>query len=158
MPSQHPVGTSTPTPRHQSGVTLLEVLIAVFILSMGFLGMAALQLRSLSTNDSAMTRSMAVIAANTILDALRSDRTRAIAGDYNTTVKADACSGSGTLAKVQLYDWCSQLGANLGATSTTTGTISCSSVGLCTVTIQFDDSRSGTGGVSNQQVTIRTRI
>lgn len=137
----------------QSGVGLIEVLVAVLVLSIGFLGVAALQAMSLSTNNSAMARSLATISSYSILDAMRVDRVTAVAKGYDGTVTANACPAkSATLASVQLNQWCTQLGHDLGPTAATTGMISCQGNGECTVTITFDDSRAGVGGTNNQQV------
>ncbi|QEE26375.1 type IV pilus modification protein PilV [Rhodanobacter glycinis] len=129
----------------QAGVGLIEVLVAVLVLSIGFIGVAALQAMSLSTNNSAMARSMATVSSYSILDVMRIDRTSAKNGDYNTTVAGNACAGSGTLAKNQLTLWCQQLAANLGAAATTTGKVACDATGNCTVTVSYDDSRAGNG-------------
>lgn len=130
--------------RGQQGVGMLEVLIAVLVVSIGFLGMAALQAKALSTNNSAMARSMATVASYSILDAMRADLTKAESGSYNTTVTANACPDKGTsLSSVQLNYWCTSLGDTLGAVATTTGTINCSNTGDCTITIKFNDSRAG---------------
>ncbi|HEX5960396.1 MAG TPA: type IV pilus modification protein PilV [Rhodanobacteraceae bacterium] len=134
----------------QSGIGMIEVLIAVLVVSIGFLGMAALQAKALSTNNSAMARSMATVASYSILDAMRADIVNAKLGAYNGTVTAGAtsCPAAGTtLAGAQLNAWCVELGKTLGTTATT-GNINCSVVGDCTVTIQFDDSRAGTVGTS----------
>lgn len=131
----------------QSGVGLIEVLVAVLILSIGFLGVAALQATSLSTNNSAMASSMATISSYSVLDAMRIDLVAAEKGDYNGTVKANNCpSSKTTLAQSQLVVWCGQLAANLGAAASTTGTIKCDANGNCAVAISFDDSRAGNGG------------
>lgn len=142
----------------QAGVGLIEVLVAVLVLSIGFLGIAALQAISLSTNNSAMARSMATIASYSILDAMRADLINAVSGSYNTTVTANACpAAGGSLASVQLNQWCSTELVPLGASASTTGKVKCTpaagtSTADCTVTIQFDDSRAGKGGAANQQV------
>jgi len=145
--------------RAQSGVGLIEVLVAVLVLSIGFLGVAALQVMSLSTNNSAMARSMAVVASYSILDAMRADIVNARAGSYDTgttPIKASACPAAGTtMATMQLNLWCGELGKRLGAAATTTGAIKCSSTGDCTVTITFDDSRAGVGSSSSQQIVTR---
>jgi type IV pilus assembly protein PilV len=126
--------------------------------------MAALQAKALSTNNSAMARSMATIATYSILDSMRADLVSAESGAYNQTVTANACSsiGSGTLAAVQLTQWCTQLGDALGAVTSTTGTVACSATGDCTVTIQFDDSRAGkagtSGGTGTQTVVTRAGL
>jgi len=135
-------------PTRQSGVGLIEVLIALLVLSVGFLGVAALQALSLSTNNSAYTRSMATINSYSILDAMRADIANAKGGSYNTSspVAANACpSAGGTLATQQLNAWCTSLGSTLGNAATTTGNVNCDGVGNCTITITFDDNRVGAG-------------
>ena len=150
----------------QAGVGLIEVLIAVLVLSLGFLGMAALQARSLSTNNSAMARSMATVASYTILDAMRADLANAASGGYVGKVTANACAapaGASALAGAQLVQWCNELAQNLGASASTTGTIACTaatgtSTAYCTITVQFDDSRAGVGGTSTQQVVTQAML
>ncbi len=138
----------------QAGVGLIEVLMAVLVLSIAFLGMAALQALSMSTNNSAMARSMATIDSYSIMDAMRADAASARATAYNTTVTASTCpTPTASLANAQLIQWCNQLGTDLGKTATTTGAIACTATGTCVITITFDDSRGGAGGVSNQTVT-----
>jgi type IV pilus assembly protein PilV len=157
-PPVHPPASNnldTPRPR-QAGVGLIEVLVAVLVLSLGVLGVAALQTRSLSNNSSTMAISMATVASYSILEAMRADKTNALAGSYSnggSAIAANSCPSAGsTLATWQLNNWCTkQLAAYLPAVSTTTALISCTATnGSCTVTIQFDDSRAG--GSSTQQV------
>ena len=148
-------------PAAQSGVGLIEVLVAVLVLSIGFLGVAALQAVSLSTNNSAMARSMATINSYSILDVMRADSDAAKAGTYTTTtpILASACpAASTTLAGIQLHQWCAQLGQSLGAVASTTGAIACSGTGDCTVTVTFDDSRAGSGITGAQTVTTRAML
>ena len=145
--------------KRQTGVGLIEVLIAVLVLSIGFLGIAALQAKSLSTNNSAMARTQAVISSYSILDAMRADRTNALAGAYNQTVTANNCPAlGGGLVTDQLSAWCSELGKGLSASANTTGNVNCSTAGDCTITITFDDSRAGSGGANNQQVITRAML
>ena len=79
-----------------------------------------------------------------ILDAMRADLVNAQSGAYNGTVTASGCpTTTGTLAEAQLTQWCTQLGASLGASASTTGNIKCTGTqGLCTVTVTYDDSKS----------------
>jgi type IV pilus assembly protein PilV len=151
------------SPHAQRGIGMIEVLIAVLIVSIGFLGMAALQAKALSTNNSAMARSMATVASYSILDAMRADLVNAGTGAYNGTVTASSCPAAGsTLASSQLSAWCNQLGLALGAVASTTGAVNCSAAGStsvdCVITIQFDDSRAGVGGSSTQQVVTRAGL
>lgn len=134
-------------PARQSGVGLIEILVAILVVSIGLLGMAALQAQALTTNNSAMTRSLAILDTYYIIDAMRADRVNALAGAYDGTVTANACpNNQGTLAQATLSAWCTQLANDLGAQGTTTGTVACANANACTINIQFDDSRSGTKG------------
>lgn len=156
--NQPPANSKHPTPSaprpNQAGVGLIEVLVAVLVLSIGVLGMAALQTRALSNSGSSTSQSMATIASYSILEAMRVDRVNALQNVmYNKTVTADNCPAVGTtLAQLQINSWCTQLGKSLGAVASTTGKIVCSSTGTCTVTVTFDDSKAG-ANTSNQVVT-----
>ena len=57
-----------------AGVGLIEVLVALTILSVGLLGVAAMQVLALRNNTSATDRSMAVILSYSIIDSLRGNR------------------------------------------------------------------------------------
>lgn len=151
----------------QAGVGLIEVLVAVLVLSIGFLGIAALQARSLSTTNSAMSRSMATVASYSILDAMRADVANAIGGSYNSTVKGNACAAAAagaSLATQQLSQWCGQLAQGLGASASTTGKVACTAAAGtttsadCTITITFDDSRAGVGGSATQTVVTQAML
>jgi type IV pilus assembly protein PilV len=153
------VNTYTVCRKHQAGVGLIEVLVAVLVLSIGFLGVAALQARALSTNNGAMARSMATIASYSILDAMRADLAHAKAGSYDGSVTGNACPTTNTtLANVQLAQWCTQLAKTFGESATTKGTVACDGLGSCAVTIQFDDSRSIKGGSTAQKVETKAML
>ena len=63
-----------------SGFTLIEILIAMFVLAIGLLGVAALQLRGLQFNHDAHIRGQVSVLASGIADRMRSNSTNA--GDY----------------------------------------------------------------------------
>jgi type IV pilus assembly protein PilV len=67
------------------GFTLIETLVAVLVLSIGLLGIAALQLTSLQSNSTATQRSQATFLAYDIVDRMRANKRQAVAGDYNIT-------------------------------------------------------------------------
>jgi type IV pilus assembly protein PilV len=158
-PAGRPGILAAATARKQAGVGLIEVMVAVLVLSIGFLGVAALQAHALSTNNSAMARSIGTIASYSILDAMRADLSHAKAGNYNVTVTGNACpTTTTTLANAQLAQWCSQLVNTFGQASTTKGTIDCSAAGDCEITIQFDDSRSGKGGDAAQKIVTQAML
>ncbi|HVN45398.1 MAG TPA: type IV pilus modification protein PilV [Steroidobacteraceae bacterium] len=76
--------------RTDRGFTLLEVLIALLVMSIGLLGIGKLMLLSARANDSAYMRSQATALAYTILDAMRANRQTAIVQGYDTAVVVPA--------------------------------------------------------------------
>ncbi|MBK7145976.1 MAG: type IV pilus modification protein PilV [Xanthomonadales bacterium] len=152
--------------RYQGGGTLVEVLIAVLVLSTGMLGVAAMQSVSLRNSQSALQRSQAVAQMYSVADAMRANADVARAGGYNLPL-GGGCptpSAAGTLATRDLSDWISSLQSTMG--SNACGGIACAAsvcVGgvcaptLCTMTVRWDDSL-GTGGGSLQQLQFGSRI
>jgi len=70
----------------QRGATLIEALVALLVLSIGLLGVAALQVQALRSNHGAHLRSQATVLAADILDRMRANRTQALGGAYNTAI------------------------------------------------------------------------
>jgi type IV pilus assembly protein PilV len=84
----------------QKGFTLLEVLIALLVLSIGLLGIGKLMMLSARANDSAYMRTQATALGYSILDAMRSNRQAALVQAYDTGMGAfpGAAAGCGTVA------------------------------------------------------------
>lgn len=77
------------------GFSLLEVLVALVILSVGLLGLAALQARSLQFNQDAYVRTQATLLAYDIIDRMRANNDDAL--DYTNTatpVAGRACANA----------------------------------------------------------------
>src|SRR5215475_1378096 len=85
------------------GFTLVEALVALVVLSIGLLGLAALQLTSLKGNHGSATRTQAVYLAYDIIERMRSNPTAASAGSYNIAI-GNAGTG-GTVAGDDLVAW-----------------------------------------------------
>jgi type IV pilus assembly protein PilV len=83
-----------PAPR-QRGFTLVEALVSVLIMSIGLLGVAGLQTRSLGSTNTASKRSQAVLLASDLADRMRANRVAAdltAASNYTNIAAADnAC-------------------------------------------------------------------
>lgn len=62
-----------PRPGSQHGFSMLEVLITLFILSVGLLGLAAMQAEGLKTSSGSLLRSKAVVAMADITDRMRAN-------------------------------------------------------------------------------------
>jgi type IV pilus assembly protein PilV len=106
-------GVATATRTGQGGFTLVEVLIAVLVLSIGLIGLASLQGVALQFNNSAFLRSQATNMAYDMADRVRANRRAALnLGAYNLAV-ADATPAVGTLAETDLNEWRTALQNNL---------------------------------------------
>lgn len=144
------MGAGVPKIRGQQGFTLLEMLVALVILSFGLLGLAGLQAVSLRNNTNAYQRSQANVLAYDIVDRMRANRSQAVSNAYNIALGATP-SGSGvTLADLQ--EWRALL---VGTLPNGDGAVSCTGSGLCTVTVQWDEIAAGG---ANQQILLSTQI
>ena len=68
---------------HSRGLTLLEVLIAVVVLSIGLLGLAHLQIYGLEATDNSYRRSVASYVAMDLADRMRVNRAATRNGSYD---------------------------------------------------------------------------
>jgi len=97
--------------RTAAGFTLFEVLIAIVILVIGLLAVAALNANAVGVNQSAYLRSQATNLAYDVADRMRTNRVRALAGDYvvDYADPAPACvpglTPTGTIAAQDLAGW-----------------------------------------------------
>ncbi len=69
--------------QRQRGATLLEVLISIIILALGLLGYAGLQTVSLKGSNTAYYRSLATMVSYDLIDRMRVDKAKVVAGDYD---------------------------------------------------------------------------
>jgi len=144
--------------KHQTGLTLIEVLIAVLVLSIGLLGIAGLQLTGLRENQNAQYSTQAIYLANDMADRMRAnpagvtaanynniDSTSAV--DYDTEPTCEAICNAAEIANVDAYEW---LSANVPTSIVNTlpsgqGLITSNAGGTFTITVMWDDDRQGTG-------------
>lgn len=144
------------SPRHMRGISLLEVLVSVVVLSIGLLGVAAMQSIALRGGQSSLESSQATIQTIAIIEAMRANPERA--ADYNIGMTC-AVPGGGTLAQNDVSDWISSLKSTIGngpgEDTTTCGAIA-GCPANCTITVQWDDDRAGGG--NQRTMTTVTRI
>ncbi|MDF1589447.1 MAG: type IV pilus modification protein PilV [Gammaproteobacteria bacterium] len=127
------------------GFTLLEVLIAVFILSIGLLGLARLQLTGLQHNESAYLRTQASILASDMFDQMRANQIDAQNGRYLLGMVDDVPVAPASVAEFDLTDWMSNIIALLPAgdgeiscaDSNVADGFSCSTGSVYTVTVSW---------------------
>lgn len=151
--------------RANRGFTLLEVLIALLIFSLGLLGMAGLMVVSVKANQSAYLRTQATFLAQSMADRMRANLGEI--GTYATSYPGsttDPCAGGVACspANVAAHDiaiWSTQLTDSLpnssaaitcagGPLGTGTQVGAAPYNGLCTFTIQWSEAsldRTATG-------------
>lgn len=136
--------------RREYGVSMIEVLVSIVVLSVGLLGVGAMQSSSLRVGQSSFYRAQAAQFATDM-----ADRMRANLGDarnYAHSLGAAAPTGT-TVRDRDRADWLAKLrtlpGGD-GAIDVDPGDP------MVSITVQWDDSRAG--GVGNTTFTLVTRL
>jgi type IV pilus assembly protein PilV len=143
-----------------AGFTLVEVLVALLVLSIGLLGLAALQLTSLSLNTDSYLRTQATFFAYDIVDKMRLNPAGVTSGNYDVAVSGDAagkissyqscvassckCTGTstcdaGNLALNELGAWYLKMDEVLPGSSSKRATITRDLTNLVTITINWSE-------------------
>lgn len=146
-----------------TGVTMIEVMVSLVILTMGLLGMAALQGVGTNFGNKAYYRSQATMQAYDLIDRMRANPTAVAAGDYvqdpmPTSYTIDcgsiACTIPSDLAEYDLVAW-NAVNANLlpGGTGAAT-----SSSGLFTVQVSWQEDTNDDGVAETKTVTTSAEL
>ncbi len=125
-----------------AGFSLIEVLVALLVLSIGLLGLAGLQAHTVSFNHSAYMRSQATSLAYDMSDRMRANRQAARDGEYDLAYAnpAPSCGalGGNTVAERDIAAWGSALACALPAGN---GRIERNGERI-TITVRWDETRS----------------
>lgn len=142
---------NTSAPGRYKGFSLIEVLIALVILSVGLLGIAAMVSVSLKSKDSAYSQTQATALAQAILDRMRANHSAATSGAYDvaigTTPTAPACMGSANsctaaqVATFDLADWKNSLKNALPQGDGSIATVAVAQFTQVTISIEWNDER-----------------
>ncbi len=124
---------STTPKRAVTGFSLLETLVALVVLSIGLLGIAALQVEGLQLGQNALSYTKAVNLASDMADRVRANQAGILDyGEYNTFEAAGAAPANGcaddpdvvsaeqlcepaAMAEYDVWLWRSQLGSGAGS-------------------------------------------
>lgn len=131
----------------QNGSSLVEVMVALFVLAIGLLGVLALQAKSMRFNQSAHSYSQAVYLANSLAErvSVNTQQFNAYVGDGEDGLNCadgSACSAT-NLAKWDRYEWNQDIEETLPAgKGEVDGIPNNSDPTHLRITVSFDDSRS----------------
>lgn len=144
--------------RRQRGVTLIEVLVAVLVLSIGLIGLAALQVAALQANQISYQRSQATNLAYDVIERMRANRQAALNGNYDTPFQdppeCEDPSDGGSLAQTDLNQWHMALSCSLSGGQ---GQITTNANNIVGVTIRWRD-RDDDDSEATESFTTRTEL
>ena len=137
-----------------AGFTLLEVMVALLVFSIGLLGLAGLQASSLQNNKTADLRSIAIIEAHDMADRIRANN-RGKSNDYDAIatgvpapgtdcINTASCTSPSLIAAWDNYQWQSNLATALPSGR---GKVDRNAAGTITITVMWDELRNGATGV-----------
>lgn len=133
------------------GFSLIEVLVALLILSIGLLSLAGVQVRGVSSNYSALQRSQAILCAYDIVERMRANRDTACQASFPYQIGLEDEPVGGTeLVQKDLTGW----RGNVGNLPEGKGAIAMSDLGndriLVTVLVQWNERK------EIQQISVET--
>lgn len=110
--------------RSQKGVGIIEILVTIVLLSVGFLATARMQVESMRFSQSAYYQSQAYFMASDIINRMRTNSEGVAAGHYDNIATASSSSNPGcaanncdarNIALQDIYEWSSYLHAPAGS-------------------------------------------
>lgn len=134
---------------HSTGFTLVEVLVAVLVLSIGLLGLAGLQANSLRFNTDSSIQTQATYIANDMADRMRANASSVANYPATAATQNASCYAAGGCSPLQMvandiFEW-NQALATLPAGQ---GAITAIAGGLFTITVMWDELRNGATGTN----------
>lgn len=138
----------------QQGLSLIEVLVAIFILAVGLLGLAAMQLQSLKYTQGSQWRSHANFLAYDIVERVRANRSNV--SEYAIALTAAPPTSGSSIAQSDVIIWRDQLAENIPGGR---GSIAWNDGALeLTVVIQGDDQTNDGAAEANMDFTFVTTL
>jgi type IV pilus assembly protein PilV len=129
-------------PACQRGMTLIEILVAIVVLSIGLLGLAGLQLKGLQVSQGSTYRWQAAMLAEDIADRIRADQSDA--GSYALALATNPPTITGVPgADAAVSEWWARVQALPGATAAITAVAG--SPNAITIQIGWVDTRAQRG-------------
>lgn len=132
----------------ETGVTLIEVLVAMIVTVIGLLGMVAVQMRAYANEAESYQRAQAAVLLEDVANRIRANPENAadyVAADIGVG-ESEACEDAASLAARDLCEWGNLLrgaaeadgGSNVGAMTSGRACISSPSPNVVAVTIAWE--------------------
>jgi type IV pilus assembly protein PilV len=141
--------------RAMGGVSLIEVMIALLLLSFGLMGMLGLKLTGLKMTGHAQSRAVAAMHAAEILDRMRANPVRAAAGEYDLAMAAAAPAAPAGIAQTDLVEWRRGITQNLPAGS---GSVLALPNGTVRVVVRWNERGDESGDARDVAFTFEARL
>ncbi|MET0533462.1 MAG: type IV pilus modification protein PilV [Steroidobacter sp.] len=143
--------------RRQGGFTLVEILVTVVLISVGLLGIAALQLQTLRGNQEAYVRSQASVLSADILDRMRANASAFRAGGYDAGY--NGTGDTSTRAGQDLAEWQTTINRTLpGGVEVAAGRVErVAATQIVTITIRWRERATGDGTANGGDREFRVR-
>lgn len=140
----------------QKGVGLIEILVSLILLSIGFLSMSALQATSIRVSQQSNFRTAATHLAQNLGDTLRANPDSALNGDYVLALTTSAGAAvkdcfnnnctSAELARYDLTRWRNSVINMSLLPSPAARVVSNADNSIYTITLMWDENRTGAAG------------
>lgn len=109
----------------QNGFTLLEALLTLFVLSVGVLGAAGLQMQGMRSSNMSLQRTIVVMKTQEIIERMRVNKDGVRNGDYTGIPQDNGCNSGSTcstsqLAAHDLFTWQTELAQMLPSVNSST--------------------------------------
>ena len=132
--------------KKQRGYLLLETMITIGILSVGLLGIGAMQLTSLKNGHSAVQRGEAAFLVAAMTDRMRANTYGVYANQYHnlirsTVMQTGEISNSQERAQFDYDVWRNEIDRLFNSSASPLGTINCVTTTNCVLEISWDDNR-----------------
>jgi type IV pilus assembly protein PilV len=141
------------------GVSLIEVLVSILLVTLGVLGASAMQTVALRNNQSSYEGTQSSILVQGLLDAMRSNAAGVTAGNYNTSGWLCTAPTATTLPARDMARWINALHDQMNAAAC--GRVTCAATtgsagsNTCTVSVRWNDARTASGSAGR---TVETQV
>lgn len=139
--------------RRQAGISLIELMLAMLVLSIGLLGVAGLQSTTIRNSYSSQQRSVAITLATSMGERILASASSVGNGAFVLSKSCAVPALGGGIVSAEVHAWLTEIKSSLGhvADSSTCGQITYDAPSRSyTISVFWDDSRAVGGSVDTR--------